>query len=166
MFPEDDENWFLIDTSVLVNIRDEHSDSEEIWAAVIAEVQAGRVKTVRQVLDELEQKFKPIYERLKPHKQDLLVADGIAYSNEVAAEIRAIHRDHIKLYNPIGGINPADPFLIAVAKELSKEHATAVVTDERRSGARYRSKIPYVCQQRGVACIDRLEFLKEIGIDV
>jgi len=71
-------------------------------------------------------------------------------------------RDHPKLYDPLGANTSADPLLIAVGKEFK----AIVVTDEATAGPRYQSKIPYVCQQRTVGCMNRLAFLKTIGCDL
>jgi hypothetical protein len=37
---------YLIDTSVLVNIRDEHGDSKAIWVKVTNAIMVGRLKTI------------------------------------------------------------------------------------------------------------------------
>ena len=54
------------------------------------------------------------------------MSDALTYSPGAVAELRAILAQHQGLYNPIGGTNSADPFLISVAKELN----AVVVTDE------------------------------------
>lgn len=152
----------LIDTDVLVNIRDIHGDSSEIWKAVIAEIEAGRLKTVRQVVGELERRFKDIHARLKPYLRQFQLPDDITYSQDVIDEVRYINTHHSKLYNPLGATNPADPFLIAVAKTLG----AMIVTDEKKNGPRHESRIPYVCAQRNVGSSDRLDYLKSIGLNV
>lgn len=153
---------FLVDTSVLVNIRDEHNDSAEIWEMVIAAIKAGRLKTVRQVWGELQSRFPEIALRFKRHRKKFLIDDTIAYSEDVVAEVRYLNQHHRALWNPIGGRNPADPLLVATAKVLS----IVVVTDEKRKGPGHQKRIPYVCTQRNVGCTDRLDFLRKIGCDV
>jgi hypothetical protein len=153
---------FLIDTSALVNIRDEHGDSQDIWVRVTNAVIAGRLKTVRQVWEELERRFPDVADRLKAYKKAFIVTDDVTYSDAVITEVRDLNRNHRKLWNPVGGQNPADPILIAVAKDLN----VVVVTDEKRSGKGFQRRIPYVCVQRNVGCTDRLDFLRKIGCDV
>lgn len=153
---------YLIDTSVLVNIRDEHGDSEEIWLRVTNAVVAGKLKTVRQVWGELESRFPDIAGRFKAFKKAFVVTDEITYSIGAVTEVRYLNQHHKSLWNPVGGRNPADPILIAVAKELN----VVVVTDEKRSGPRFQSRIPYVCLQRNVGCTDRIDFLRKIGCNV
>jgi len=153
---------YLVDTSVLVNIRDEHGDSKEIWLAVTNAIVAGRLRTIRQVWDELESRFPQIAERLKGYKKQFVLSDDVTYSAGVIAEVRQLNQNHRRLWNPVGGRNPADPMLIAVAKDLS----VIVVTDEKRQGPGFQRRIPNVCTQRNVGCTDRLDFLRKIGCDL
>lgn len=152
----------IIDTCVLVNIQDEHQDSEEIWSAIVREIEADRLKTIRHVWDELDSRFAAIAARLKPLKSQFLIGDALLYGADTVAELRAIIRDHPGLFNVYGNGNPADPFLIAAAKIMS----AIVVTDERIAGPKHKRKIPFVCTGRNVGCISRLPYLKLIGCNV
>lgn len=157
-----DASLHLVDTCSLVNVRDLNGDSQEIWDRLCEEIEGGRLKTVRQVCDELERRFPDVYARVKPQKKILLISDADLYAADAVAEIRAIHKTYPKLYNPFGTGNPADPFLIAAAKTQSG----IVVTDEKTNGKGYKSKIPYVCTGRNVGCTSRDRYLKLIGLDV
>lgn len=158
--PTPNNTTYLVDTCVWVNIRDADGDSDQIWEQIFILIKAGRVKTVRQVMDELSKRWPDIYKRLKPFKRNILVPDQITYSAEVAAELRALQVQHPELYDQLGSNNPADPFLIAVAKFQSD----VVVTDERSKGKKHTHKIPYVCTQRNVGCINRNGFYDAVGI--
>lgn len=153
---------YLIDTCVLVNIRDVHSDSEEIWVKVRGEITSGRLKTVRHCFDELKRRFPPVFARLKDLRKDFLIADADIYTADVVSEIRAIHVAHPGLYDQLGTGNPADPFLIAAAKFKSG----IVVTDEKSAGAGYKSRIPYVCTNRNVGWSAGVAYLRSIGCNV
>jgi hypothetical protein len=153
---------YVIDTSVLVNIRDVHNDSAEIWLNFTNAIVANRVKTVRQVWDELESRFSDITARLRGYKKQFVLPDDVTYAAAVVAEVRNLNRNHSNLWNPVGGRNPADPLLIAVARDLN----VIVVTDEKRQGPGFQRRIPYVCTQRNVGCTDRLDFLRKIGCNV
>lgn len=153
---------FLIDTCTLVNIRDLHDDSDTVWDAIRAEIKDDRLKSVRQVTEELAHRFPKVYRRVKDLRKQLLVPDADLYTGEVIAEVRAIHQHHPTLYDRLGGGNPADPMLIAVAKTK----LGIVVTDEKMIGPGYKSRIPYVCTSRNVGCTSRLPYLKQIGLDV
>lgn len=149
----------LIDTSVLVNFEAQFGDSDNAWGTLIDEIVGGRLKTVRQVWDEIERRWPKIHARLKLHRKQFLVSDADLYSLVGVAEVRAIQQHHGKLINELGSGNPADPLLIAGAKVL----AATVVTDERVAGKRHKFKIPFVCRARGVACKCGADYLKELG---
>jgi hypothetical protein len=112
------------------------------------------------VLTELEERFFPIYRRLKDLKWQFLVPDSTLYALDVVAEVRAIHRDHPTLYDVLGIGNPADPLLIGVAKNCNG----IVVTDEKSSGKRHKSKIPFVCTGRNVGWSSGPNYLRSIGV--
>jgi hypothetical protein len=149
----------IVDTCVLVNVRDIHKDSKKVWDALIAEIESDRLKSVRHATDELERRFPDIFARLKPFKNILLVPDTDLYALEVIAEIREIQKHHPTLINPLGGGNPADPFLIGVAKAKS----AVVITDEKSKGPGFKSKIPFVCTNRNVGWISGDGYLKGLG---
>lgn len=153
---------FLVDTSVLVNIRDVHGNSADIWLAVTNGIVAGRVRTIRQVWGELESRFPDIAHRLKGYKRQFVLSDDQTYAQGVVDEVRALNQSHRNLWNPVGGRNPADPFLIAVAKDMN----IVVVTDEKKQGSGFQRRIPYICTQRNVGCTDRLDFLRKLGCAV
>jgi len=152
----------LIDTSVLVNIRDVHDDSKDIWLNVTNAIVAGRLKTVRHVWGELESRFPDIAKRLKAYKKQFVISDASTYTRSVVDEVRYLNLHHRNLWNPVGGRNPADPMLIAIAKDMS----VIVVTDEKRKGPGFQRRIPHVCAQRNVGCTDRMDFLRKIGCDL
>lgn len=158
--PEPGDPIYLVDTCVWVNVRDVDGDSEEIWGRLFLLIEAGRVKTVRQVMVELERRWPDVYARLKPFKRKLVVSDAITYTADVAAEVRAVHAQHPGLYDQLGLGNPADPWLVAIGKTQS----AVVVTDERSTGKQYQRKIPYVCTQRNVGWINRPGFYAALGI--
>jgi hypothetical protein len=142
-----------------VNIRDIHKDSLKIWDALAAQIEADKLKSVRHVLEELERRFPDVYKRIKPFKKTILIPDGDLYSPDVIAEIREIQKHHSGLINPLAGGNPADPFLIAVAKT----HLGIVVTDEKSKGPGHKSKIPFVCTNRNVGWVAGDAYWKGLG---
>ena len=69
---------------------------------------------------------------------------------------------HKLLVDNIKGRSLADPWLIAHAMDMN----STVVTKENIDSAMNskRVKIPNVCKNMGVRCIDDFEFIKEIGV--
>jgi hypothetical protein len=149
----------LIDTCVLVNIRDVHKNSSKVWDALACQIEQENLKSVRHVLDELERRWPDIYKNIKPFKKTILIPDGDLYAAEVISEIREIQKHHPSLINPLSGGNPADPFLISVAKSKS----AIVITDEKSKGPGHKSKIPHVCTNRNVGWIDGNGYWKSLG---
>jgi hypothetical protein len=149
----------LIDTCVLVNVRDVYKNSPKVWDALIGQIECDNLKSVRHVLEELERRWPDIYKRVKPFKKSILMPDSDLYAADVIAEIREIQKHHPGLINPLTGSNPADPFLIAVAKS----HLAIVVTDEKSKGPGYKSKIPFVCTNRNVGWIPGNGYLKGLS---
>jgi len=99
---------------------------------------------------------------LQGYKREFVLTDGQTYTAGVVAEVRFLNQNHRKLWNPVGGRNPADPMLIGVAKDLS----VVVVTDEKTKDDGYQRRIPYVCTQRNVGCTGRIDFLRKLGCDI
>jgi hypothetical protein len=74
----------------------------------------------------------------------------------VQARAKVLLRDFPWLVKNVPGKSPADPFVIALAEERS----LTVITEEGRGGAR-KPQIPFVCESRGVKCINLLGLLEE-----
>jgi len=96
---------------------------------------------------------------VEPFKKGILIPDGDLYAMDVIAEIREIQKHHPGLINPLACGNPADPFLIAVAKS----HLGVVITDEKSKGPGYKSRIPFVCTNRNVGWIPGNGYFKGLG---
>ena len=143
----------------MVNVRDVYKNSPKVWDALAAQIECDNLKSVRHVLEELERRWPDIYKRVKPFKKGILMPDSDLYAADVIAEIREIQKHHPGLINPLAGGNPADPFLIAVAKS----HLGVVITDEKSKGPGYKSRIPFVCTNRNVGWIPGNGYLKGLG---
>jgi len=150
---------YLVDTDVLVHIRS-RPDAEAIYAAIADGATAGWVRTVKQVPDEV-QRHAPAYAEIKPIKKNLIVPAEEQYCEEVRSVNELVQDLAPLLFEQVGGKNPdpADPWLIAVAKV----HGYTLVTDEN---PRAVSRIPAVCKLPQIACrcITGPHFLIETGI--
>lgn len=150
---------YLLDTDVLGHIQD-HTDSTRIFDEIIEGIHAGKVKTVRQVLDELR-RFPEAYKKLSPVRAKFEIAPPLQFCEEVSEVIEKVNELAPGLYEPFGGKNPdpADPWLIAVAKV----HGLTLVTDENRYSPK---RIPMVCDLPEIKCecITGPHFLVETGI--
>lgn len=151
---------YLLDTDVLrcVQLR---KDSTAIYDALIVAAMAGIVRTVHQVMDELENQLPPVYDILKKYRSSFEIAKGDQYSKPVSDVIELLGNEASYLWPQTGGKNPdpADPWLIGSAKAFGY----TVVTNE---SPRALTRIPAACRlpKLGVPCIRGPHFLLETGI--
>lgn len=152
-------NTYLLDTDVLGHIQD-HPDSNRIYDEIIVGVVEGKVRTVRQVIGELR-KFPEAYSKLFPFHTKFEIEASKQLCVQVSEIIDIIGNTAPGLYEQLGGKNPdpADPWLIAVAKV----HGFTLVTDENPYSPK---RIPMVCDHDGLKChcISGPHFLVETGI--
>jgi hypothetical protein len=154
-----DEKRYLIDTDVLAHIRF-RQDSGHIYDEIAKAVHAGWVRTVKQVPDELK-KWPTIHARIKPLCRKMIVPAKEQFSREVRAMNQVVQDNAPFLFQQVGGKNPdpADPWLIAVAKA----HGYIVVTNEKPTRT---TAIPAVCRMPAIKCpcINGAQFVLETGI--
>jgi hypothetical protein len=107
-------------------------------------IEAGRLRSPKAVLDEI----KPGDDCHKWSKaQSKLFLDETTAVQQIVRGLMATHHDPAK---PHKGINGADPFVIALAKNGGADWT--VVADEH-PGSLENRKIPFVCKQENVPCI-------------
>jgi hypothetical protein len=155
----DEGEKYLIDTDVFVRIW-ELNDCNKIISDIIDLALAGRVRTVRQVFGELN-KWPLSLNALKPHRKTIEIAAQEAYTVEVQEVIEYLGNKAPWLWEQTGAGNPdpADPWLVAIAKTRS----FTVVTNE---GQRKEKRIPAACRLPPIhcRCISGPHFLFEVGI--
>ncbi len=154
-----DSSIYLIDTDVLVRIY-VRQDRQRIYDGVVSLARAGRVRTVRQVFDELK-KFEDQYGALKEYRSLLQIPAEQQFVENVSNIITQLGENAPWLWEQVGGRNPdpADPWLIAVAAT----YGYTVVTNEN---PRSPKRIPAACRLPSVACscIRGPHFLVEVGL--
>jgi hypothetical protein len=151
---------YLLDVDVLGHVQ-RRPDSNLIFAGIIQGIQAGRVKTVRQVASGELKKWEEAFEALHPHRGAFEIEAARQYCEEVQELIEKVNARAPDLYERYGGKNPdpADPWLIAVAKN----YGYTLVTDENPNSPK---RIPMVCDfpELKCRCISGPHFLWETGI--
>lgn len=150
---------YLIDTNVLVSIRN-RADSSEIYSGLIRLARDGIAWTVRQVFDELKDQGASL-QFIQKYRTDFVISAEQQYCAGVREKMEIV-RTKAKWLNPgEGGSNPdpADPWLVAVAAH----HKYVVVTNERQTS---EFKIPAACRIEGIKCRCILgpHFLYEVGL--
>jgi Domain of unknown function (DUF4411) len=150
---------YLLDTDVFVRIC-ELTERQKIFDRIIGMADAGRVNTIRQVFGELK-KWPIALGMLKPHRSIFEVKPEDQYTTEVQAVIDELGNKARWLWEQTGTGNPdpADPWLIGVAKTLGY----TVVTNE---GQRKEKRIPAACRFPTIdcRCITGPHFLVEVDI--
>lgn len=153
------EKIYLIDSDVLISIK-QRDDSGHIYSEIGKLVEAGRVRTVRQVykecrLDEVVKLW------IEPLRDKFLIPPEDQYSEAVQLALGVLTEKAPHLWPQTGGNakDPADPWLIAVAANFG----FCVVTNENMRSSK---KIPSACQIPEVSCdcISGPHFLYEMGI--
>jgi hypothetical protein len=151
---------YLLDADVLVHIQ-RRPDSNYIFENIIEGIKEGRVKTVRQVSSGELKKWDEAYAALHPHNGHFEIEHDRQYCEEVSTLIDTVNDLAPDLYEKYGGKkpDPADPWLIAVAKH----YGFTLVTDENKNSPK---RIPMVCDfpQLKCRCISGPHFLWETGI--
>lgn len=138
---------YCIDTSSIIKwYVEEYSPSifEGLQDRIEALIDKGRLISPKAVFDEI----KPGDDCHKWCKG----AEGLFVEEAVSVQtiVRALMSAHHNPAKPHKGINGADPFVIAVAKDGGGNWT--VVADEH-PGSDENRKIPYVCNAESVKCI-------------
>jgi Domain of unknown function (DUF4411) len=137
---------YCIDTSSIIKWYVEDyppSIFEKLQVRIEELIAAGRLRSPKAVFDEIKQGRLP---RLVQGQTDLFLEESVP----VQEIVTAIMAKHYNTGKPHKGINGADPFVIAMAKDGGTNWT--VVADEHPGSAENR-KIPFVCNAEGVNCI-------------
>ena len=117
-------------------------------------IAAGRLRAPKIVFDEV----RPGDDcHLWCKSQTQLFVEESQAVQRIVRHLMATHHNSAK---PLKGINGADPFVIAMAKD--GEANWTVVSDEHAGSAESR-KIPYICNYENVRCITFQQMMVEEG---
>lgn len=146
----DEEPTYLIDTSSLHLVR-LHPNANAVWSMIIGLIEAGRLFTVPQVLDELANINPAAYALIKPYRgQMALQINPVRLF--AAGEINENYRSMSRAKTPNDN---ADPWLVGVAKL----EGHVVVTNEKNK----KQRIPRVCDKEGVKWTDLDKLIEAEG---
>jgi hypothetical protein len=148
-----------LDTNTLVNLQGA-VDSHAVWSRVCQAMEEKRIKIAEHVWDEPD-KWPDVKANIKAFRKYFQIRATDHYRQDVTDEVDRILSLHPELIDQTGEGNPADPWIVALAKVFN----LVVVSDERRTGKKHTRKIPYVCRSCGIECIGSESFLEEIGVD-
>jgi hypothetical protein len=125
-----------------------------MWEAIEGLVVAGEIISAEEVYVELAKRDDDLHQWVKSRKGMLQLAEPPI--QETVAELLI---KYPRLVDTLKNRSQADPFVIATAKFRQ----ATVVTGES-FGTLQRPRIPFVCQEEGVPCINFLEMIIELNL--
>lgn len=149
---------YVIDTCSLTKMR--HTYPRDLfptaWAKLDELCAAGILISAEDVLEELSAFDDEIY----VWAQGQQVGFFYPLNEEVQAQASKILGDYPGLLDLRKNKSSGDPFIIATAKI----NRCTVVTEEKRTNSESRPKIPNVCDELGVECINIVEMFRREGL--
>jgi hypothetical protein len=154
LFRSIEPDTYLIDTSAWSNI-DLRKDCDDVWNLIYGLLDEGRIVACSRVVGELRDGSSCYLSRIKPYEKTLMAGDRNSDDIEYLMLLGRTF-EHPGMSRAAGLIDPADPYIVALA-ELE---GYVVVSDETKR-KRASRKIPGVCEKRGIRCISLEEFIAE-----
>lgn len=142
---------FCFDSSALIKLKDEYPEDifHNLWANIKLQLESGLFVLSYLVFIELRNGFDNYSDFFHEYPSSIIeITDKI---QQIAAEIINTHTSWIA---PNSTKNSADPFVIATAQNLN----AIVVTEE--SFNLNRLKIPKICDELNIPCINLLEYFR------
>jgi uncharacterized protein with PIN domain len=114
----------------------------------------GEVFVIEEVLRELERKDDGIHKWIKEREAMVVPIDA-----EVQEYVVEIMSKYSRLVDSKKNRSVGDPWVIA----LAQARGFTVVTGEKSTGTLLKPKIPDVCRDLGVPCIEIVDFFRRQG---
>lgn len=114
----------------------------------------GDVFVIEEVLRELERKDDGIHKWIKEREAMVVPIDA-----EVQRYVAQIMSKYGRLVDSKKNRSVGDPWVIA----LAQARRLTVVTGEKATGSLLKPKIPDVCKDLGLSCIDIVDFFRKQG---
>jgi hypothetical protein len=167
-------DFFLIDCSSIITFSGADyvnpnrflNYREKIWNHIETMIDAGKLKTVPQLWDELEYNDPASYEKLKVRRKKFTVdpdKDTDSRVIQLLFKYPSLLEHGVLLHYTR---EPADPFLIDYAQTWK----ASIIADEKRlaerTGMKHKKvlKIPDVCDIENIPCICLEKYLKDNGV--
>jgi hypothetical protein len=146
---------YSLDTSGILDAWVRHYPPDvfpTIWTRMEAAITANEIFAIEEVIRELERKEDDAHKWVKNHPAMIVAIDG-----DIQARVVEIMGKYPRLVDTKKNRSGCDPFVIALAKSRN----LTVVTAEKATGNLDKPKIPDVCKEMKVACIQVVEFFRE-----
>ena len=148
---------YSFDTSAILNGRRDlfrPAVFPTLWSRIEGEISAGRIRSIDEVRRELSQRDDDA-KRWADAQTDLYCP----ISRQVQVCVAQILKLHPKLVKVGGNRSGGDPFVIALAMSLNG----TVVTEEHATNNLDKPKIPDVCADLKVPCLNLMEYIETQG---
>ena len=144
----------MIDSDVLIGFYESlpMETYETQWKLIKEYIDEGRIVICEAVYNEIK-KSEELKKWLSQFSKKLVPC----YTREVIVEAKTIINDYPKLIDVVNSNDQADPYVIALAK--INNHT--VLSNEYLSEGGKKVKIPFVCKQLKIACMNTKQFYKE-----
>ena len=114
----------------------------------------GDIFVIEEVLRELEKKDDGIHQWIKEREAMVVPIDA-----EVQGYVVEIMSKYSRLVDSKKNRSVGDPWVIA----LAQARRLTVVTGEKATGSLLKPKIPDVCKDLGLPCIEIVDFFRKLG---
>ncbi len=149
---------YVIDTCSLTQLHRTYPEEmfKLVWDVVEKLISNARLFSITEVYLELEAQDDQVLDWAKRQREKGFFK---FLTEEIQNNARRILSTHSNLLDFKRRKSSADPFLIG----LAMIDGSAIVTEEKPSGGPEKSKIPNVCDDYSIRCINLLDTLREVG---
>ena len=148
---------FSLDTSGILDAWVRHYPPDvfpTIWSSMDVSAKNGEIFVIDEVVRELERKDDDIYKWVKQREAMVVPIDA-----EVQSQLMEIMSKYSRLVDTKKNRSGCDPWVIA----LARARGLTVVTGEKATGNLKKPKIPDVCKELGVPCLEIVDFFRKQG---
>ena len=147
-------NKYIVDTDVLIGLNDSLPMDvyETPWKMIGKNIENKNIIICEAVFNEIK---KSVELKLWLEKYKKLIEP--CYLDKVLIEAKVIINDCPKLIDINNPSDQSDPYIIA----LAKLNGLMVLTNEKYSEGGKKTKIPFICKQLSIKCINTHEFYRD-----
>jgi hypothetical protein len=145
---------FSFDTSAILDAWVRHYPPDvfpTIWSHMDDSAKSGEIVIVEEVFRELGKKDDTAFKWVKAREAMIAPIDG-----EIQKHLTEIMSKYHRLVDSRKNRSGGDPWVIA----LARTRGLTVVTAEKGTGNLAKPKIPDVCNDLGITCIEVVEFFR------
>ena len=146
-------NKYIIDANILIDFNDylPMDIYETQWKMIGDNIENGKIILCEAVFNEIKKSVE-----LKEWLSDFKSLVIPCYENNILVEAKVIVNEYPKLIEVNNPGEQSDPYVIA----LAKLKGFTVLTNEKYSEGGKKIKIPFICKEMSIKCINTHEFYR------